>query len=79
MYRPPTSTFPSKISILSVILHDSEFYFRNLLAFSNFVKIRKLYEFLKFVKFAFSIYGKIDTVDITFKHEKELESTLSAW
>ena len=48
-------TFASKISILTVFFHDSEFYCQNSLAFLKFVIIREFYKFFKFIKFAFSI------------------------
>ena len=51
------STFASNISIPSVIFHVSEFYFQNSLARLKFVKIRGFCEFIKFIKFAFAIYG----------------------
>jgi len=51
------STFASNISIPSVIFHVSEFYFQNSLARLRFVRIRGFCEFIKFIKFAFSIYG----------------------
>ena len=52
-----SSTFASKISVLSIFFYDSELYFFiNSLAFLKFVKVRKFYEFLKFIKFAFSVY-----------------------
>ena len=43
------STFASKISILYVIFHDSEFYSWNLLgaAFLEFVKVREFYKIFK--------------------------------
>jgi len=47
------STFASKISILSVIFHNSEFYFFKLIGILKIHKIRK--NFLKSLKFAFSI------------------------
>jgi len=49
------STFASKNSALSVIFHDSKFYFKNLLAFLKFMKIGEFYEILKLIKFAFSV------------------------
>jgi len=41
---------------MSVIFHDSEFYFKNSFVFLKFVKIREFYKLLKFIKFAFSVY-----------------------
>jgi len=56
------STFASKISILSTIFHDIEFYFINSLAFLKFVKIHEFYDFFKkFIKLAFSIYAVVFT------------------
>ena len=39
------SMFASQISIVYAIFHDSEFYFKNSLAFLKFVKIREFYDF----------------------------------
>ena len=55
------STFASKISILSTIFHDIEFYLKNSLAFLKFVKIQEFYDFFKFIKLAFSIYAVVFT------------------
>jgi len=51
------STYASKISILSVIVHDIEFLLLKFVSILKLVKVREFYEFLKFIKFAFSIYA----------------------
>jgi len=61
------STFASKISFLFLIFHNTEFYFKNSLAFLKLVKIYKFYEFLKFIKYAFSICAASDNVYIRWK------------